>query len=68
MSKEKEMVPQTEDAPPSDQTNALELPGGHTVFIDGVQYAPIDGQIAPPPAYENIDAGPVINQPGNSRL
>ena len=71
MSKEKEMVPQSEDAPPGDQTNGLELPGSHTVFIDGVEYAPIDGQNGPPP-YESIGgelpSGPITTQPTNSRL
>ena len=71
MSQEKEIVPQSVDVPPGDQTNALELPGSHTVFIDGIEYAPIDGQNAPPP-YETIDgelpSGPVTTQPTNSRL
>ena len=70
MNTEKESVPQSEEASPSDRTNVTELPGSHTVVIDGVQYAPIDGQVAPPPPYDNIDAHvpPVITQPTNSRL
>lgn len=56
MSKEKVTMSQSEVAPPSDQTNAVEFQESHTVFIDGVQYAPIDGQVVqPPPPYSNID-------------
>ena len=70
MNTEKESVHESEKASPSDRTAVIELPGSHTVVIDGVQYAPIDGQVAPPPPYDNIDAHlpPVITQPANSRL
>ena len=70
MNSEKESVPQSEEASPSDRTDVVELPESHTVFIDGVQYAPIDVQVAPPPPYDNIDAQlpSVTTQPTNSRL
>jgi len=70
MNTEKESVPQSEEASLSDRTAVIELPGSHTVVIDGVQYAPIDGQVAPPPPYDNIDAQlpSVTTQPTNSRL
>jgi len=70
MNTEKESVPQSEEASPSDRTNVVELPESHTVFIDGIQYAPIDVQVSPPPPYDNIDdqLPSVTTQPTNSRL